>query len=71
MQDLATRKEFPILRMQINLVKEQKLNENIKCGRKEAYVALLNMLYSENLDFSVSNTFYNELYRKQRVVVPT
>jgi hypothetical protein len=52
MQDLTTRKEFPILRMQINLVKEQKLNENIKCGRKEAYVALLNMLYSysENLE---------------------
>jgi hypothetical protein len=58
MQDLAYRKEFPILRMQINLVKEQKLNENIKCGRREAYVALLNMLYSENLEFSVSNTYF-------------
>jgi hypothetical protein len=51
MQDLAKREEFPILRMQINLVQEQKLNENIKCGRKEAYVALLNMPYSENLYF--------------------
>jgi hypothetical protein len=46
MQDLTTRKEFPILWMQINLVKEQKLNENIKCGRKEAYVALLNTPYT-------------------------
>jgi hypothetical protein len=50
MQDLAKREEFPILRMQINLLKEQKLNENVKCGRKEAYVALLNMLYCENLE---------------------
>jgi hypothetical protein len=34
MQDLAHKKEFLILWMQINLVKEQKLNENIKCEGK-------------------------------------